>query len=275
MEFYLQFILSETCMRKLTFVLLTSASIVFTSQFPSKDLTIISGPQSIENATSITHREGTWQYFLKHLPVLKAPIKDYMGNSVPDQEKAIGILTYDVGNRDLQQCADALIRLRAEYLFAQKQYGTISFQFTNGQLYAYQQYCAGLRPVMRNGKLSFAKGVNCAVNHASLRAYLDIVYTYAGTISLHRELLTTDKLEIGTVIISPGSPGHCCMIVDEALNEQGEIVYRLAESFTPAQSIYILRNPRDPKGGPWYRLGKGTINTASYNFTKYTLRKFE
>lgn len=219
---------------------------------------------------------GSWSWFLRHLPAENKPIVDYKGNQIENQEKRFAILTYDVGNADLQQCADALIRLRSEYLFGQKKYKEIGFHLNSGIFYSWTDYCNGLRPIFRNRKQVLAKtNAVTDISHTSLRKWLDIVYTYANTVSLCKELKKADRLQTGTVIIFPGNPGHCCIIIDEAVTDKQDTVFKMAEGYMPAQSIYILSNPYEPEWNPWYHLGKGEINTASCSFRSYYLKKFE
>lgn len=234
----------------------------------------VSPARNIITPTAVTDTTS-WAYFLQHLPQEQSPVKDFRGNAVPNGEKAFAVVPYDVGTRDLQQCADALMRLRAEYLFSRRRYNDISFHFTSGHLYSFRDYCNGKRPVVAGASVQFVQGAPVAVTHQSLRRYLDVVYAYAGTISLAKELKPADAFEIGTVVIIPGSPGHCFMLTDEAVDADGERLYKLVEGYTPAQSIYVLRNTTEPALGPWHRLGNGEIVTASYRFTSYSLKKFE
>lgn len=219
--------------------------------------------------------QGSWQYFLQHLPMKDAPILDYRGRPVADQEKHVAVLNYDVGHSDLQQCADALMRLRAEYLFQEKRYDEIGFHFVNGSYYSWKSFCRGQRPVASGNSVHFVQGKNSDYIHESLREYLDLVYAYASTISLARELKPADDFDIGTVVIHPGSPGHCFIIIDKASDGNGNTRFKLAEGYTPAQSIYVLRNLDESGKNPWYYLKKGIIETASYRFSDYQLKKFE
>jgi hypothetical protein len=224
----------------------------------------------------LTYPDGSWPGFLQHLPTADQPIVDYKGNQISNQEKHFAILTYDVGSADLQQCADALIRIRSEYLFSQKKYSSIGFHFNSGIFYSWQDYLQGLRPSFKGRNQILMRSAPAAeISHFALRKYLDIVYAYANTVSLCRELKSTDRFETGTVIIYPGHPGHCCMIIDAATVDKQDTVFKMVEGYMPAQSIYVLSNPFEPEMSPWYHLGKGDINTASCSFRSYFLKKFE
>ena len=225
--------------------------------------------------TSNKYKANSWQYFLQHLPIVDQPILDYKGRPIDYQQKHVGIVPYDVGATDLQQCADALMRLRAEYLFQQKRYDEIGFHFVSGDYYSWNAYCNGLRPVPKGRGIKFITASHSQKNHESLRHYLDIVYNYASTISLAKELEPANRFEIGTVVIHAGSPGHCFIIIDEIRNNKVDTVYKLLEGYTPAQSIYVLRNLSVPGISPWHKLKMGVIETASYRFDNYKLVKFE
>jgi hypothetical protein len=271
--------------RKYWFPLLSAPILIFililnkknrSSLFPKFPSAIRSVKPTVPDIRPLNYPQDSWSFFLQHLPAVDKPIVDYKGNPVNNPGKRFMILTYDVGHADLQQCADALIRIRAEFLFSRKKYEEIGFHFYSGIYYSWTDYLKGRRPEMKGKNQIITQTPRISeASHKTLRAYLDIVFAYANTVSLCKELKFTNRLETGTVIIYPGNPGHCCMIVDAALDDNRDTVYKLVEGYMPAQSIYLLSNPFEPDLSPWYHLGKGDINTASCSFRSYYLRKFE
>ena len=227
-------------------------------------------PQSLRTPDT---KYSSFQLFLKNLPEKQGKVTDFRGNPISNQSKHYALLNFDVGNRDLQQCADALIRLRAEFLYAANRRNEISFRFNSGEWFYYKDYLQGKRPAAgsRNNKAYFVAAVED--NHASLRKYLDIIFNYTNTLALERDLKPAQQFEVGTIVVKGGSPGHCFIIIDERIGENGEKLFKLAESYMPAQTIYILKNPED--GSPWHRLSKERITTASYDFKTFRLRRFE
>ncbi|MDO6390285.1 DUF4846 domain-containing protein [Pontibacter sp. BT731] len=188
------------------------------------------------------------------------------------------VLAIDVGNRDLQQCADAVMRLRAEYLYGQEKYDAIHFNFTSGFRADYSKWRQGYRVNVKGNNCSWVKKAAPATSYASFMDYLQVVFTYAGTLSLEREMkaVSMDDLQVGDVFIKGGSPGHAVIVMDVAVLEQtGEKLYLLAQSYMPAQEIQILKNPMNPGISPWYSTNfKGPLITPEWTFQKSHLKRF-
>ncbi len=108
----------------------------------------------------------------------------YNGNLKGNQDAHAAVIDIDVGNSDLQQCADAVIRLKAEYLFKTKQYDKISFHFTNGYDFPWLKYSQGYRVEFNGNKTNCVRKSNPSDSYKDFRAYLNLIFTYAGTLSL-------------------------------------------------------------------------------------------
>ena len=123
------------------------------------------------------------QRYLQNLPLKPAGSKVHLYNGVEKDDIFYdAVVDMDIGNKDLQQCADAVMRLRAEYLFAQKRFDEIGFHFCNGQYYSWNMYCKGLKPALKNNTVNIiSTNRSYQSTHESLRNYLDIVYAYANT----------------------------------------------------------------------------------------------
>jgi hypothetical protein len=216
---------------------------------------------------------GTW---LRTLPLRPAgsPILLHTGQPRGTQGGAAAIVDIDVGRADLQQCADAVIRLRAEYLRASGRSRALVFRFTNGERYAYADYLAGRRPRPHGNAIAWVSARTSGDTRAAFRAWLELVFTYAGTLSLARELRRVGDaatIEPGDVLIQPGSPGHAIVALDVA-EADGARVALFAQSFMPAQSIHVLRGPI---AGAWYAVSAdAAIDTPDWRFAAADLRRF-
>jgi len=177
----------------------------------------------------------------------------YDGTPKPNQQAQFAVLNISVGDKNLQQCADAIMRLRAEYLFYQQDFGNISFTDNEGGIYQFD------------------------APHTQKRfaAYLQKVFGMCGTASLSKQLLPVNlmKMQVGDVLIKGGFPGHAVIVMDMAENNEGEKIYLLAQSYMPAQDVHILKNTNDAVASPWYALNTSQdIFTPEYHFTNDQLK---
>jgi hypothetical protein len=206
-----------------------------------------------------------------------AIVYTYNGKLKQPDDVYEAVLDIDVGTKDLQQCADAVMRLRAEYLFANKFYDKIHFNFTNGKKAEFIKYAEGYRFSLKTN--SWVKTAAKDYSHENFRKYMDLVFNYAGSLSLSRELKPVPNLndmKPGDVFIKGGSPGHAVIVVDVAQNSKKEKIFMIAQSYMPAQNIHVLKNLSDGKSSPWYSINFGELlKTPEWTFTKDQLMRFE
>lgn len=189
-------------------------------------------------------KPGSFAEFLRNLPLKPAnyPTHLYDGTEKANQRAGWRVIDMDIDTVDLQQCADACIRLYAEYLWHSKQYDKIKFHFVSGFLAEYNRWAHGERIRINSGQTQASwYRVNNQEDYSykTFREYLLMVFTYAGTASLPMDMkVVNDELRIGDVIIQPGSPGHAVIVVDKA-----EQCFLLAQSYMPAQEKEILQGP--------------------------------
>jgi hypothetical protein len=224
---------------------------------------------------------GTFAAWLRHLPLKPgaSPVRLHDGTAKLNQEAHAAVVEIDIGTRDLQQCADAVIRLRAEYLYSTGRLEAIRFHFTNGEQADFERWAQGFRPRVERNRVSWSQSAPGDTSHSSLRQFLDVVFEYAGTFSLSRELASVrdvDEMKIGDVFIQGGFPGHAAVVVDMAVRrDTGKKVFLLAQSFMPAQDVHILKNPNDPALSPWYALDfEGEFRTPEWTFRRADLRRW-
>lgn len=225
--------------------------------------------------------EGSFQEYLRNLPLKSydSCVKYYNGKTKINRDVYLSVVDMEIGDRDLQQCADAVMRLRGEYLYGAKMYDEIHFNLTNGFRMDYRKWMEGNRLVVEGNNTYWDKRANESNSYESFRNYMDIVFSYAGTLSLSKELeeVAYEDIRIGDVFIQGGSPGHAVIIVDMAENlDTGKKCYIMAQSYMPAQDIQILKNQDMEYDSPWYFITSGEIiRTPEWSFTRNDLKRFD
>lgn len=223
---------------------------------------------------------GSFAWWLRGLPLRPSgtPVLLHDGRPKASQTGHAAVVDIDTGKRDLQQCADAIMRLRAEWLFAMGRGDEIAFDYTNGARVPFSRWAAGERPLPQGRTVRWTPAARADRSHAALRAYLDQVFAYAGTWSLERELAPVPmaELSIGDVVIAGGFPGHALLVVDLVRHPtSGDTQFLLAQSYMPAQDVHVVRNPSAADGGAWYPLAFGErLVTPDWSFARESLRRW-
>lgn len=203
----------------------------------------IPAPRGYERISS---DDAGYAEYLRSLPLKEkgSKVMLYTGGKANFQSLAYAVVDLPLLS-NYEQCADVCMRLRAEYLYNTGRSGSIHFNDVNGN------------------RLNYSGGRS----RKSFESYLRRVYGVASTFSMSRELPTRKlkDMQPGDVFVYAAGDhdlerkmkskyGHAVMVVDVAMDEDGDKVFMLAEGNTPARDIHVLRNWRNPFSSPWFRL---------------------
>jgi hypothetical protein len=234
-------------------------------------------PNGFERVPAAADSYGHWLRNLSLKPP-GTPVKLFDGSLKSNQKAHAAVVDMDTGKRDLQQCADASMRLWAEYCYHQKAYNKIHFNLTNGFRVDFSKWIEGYRVQVSGNKTTWVKSQKKSDSYATLRAYLDFVFAYAGSLSLSKELpeVPLINLQPGDIIIQGGSPGHVVVVLDVVKHPKtGEKRFLIGQSYMPAQDFHVLLNKNNPALSPWYKLEEMTeFRTPEWTFSPVVVRRF-
>lgn len=188
--------------------------------------------------------------YMRRMELLKDGSKVKLYNGKELDLKPAAVFAFDIGNQDLQQCADSIIRIYSEYLWSQGRTDEISFSLTNGLEVSYSDWKDGKRLLALSNIAFMMKMTGKDDSYDCFAAYMDKVMNYAGTKSFAKEgtQIKLEDLKPGDMLLSDT---HVVLVVDEAKNEKGEKCWLMAQGYMPAQSFHIMTNPLH-KDDPWY-----------------------
>ncbi len=163
---------------------------------------------------------NSFAHYLRQLP-LKPPgtrVRYYDGREKENPDIYAAVVDLPIGTKNLHQCADAIIRLRAEYLWRTRQNDQVHFNLNNGFRVDYARWRKGERVKVVGNQTSWQPGAATSNTYATFWSYLEFIFTYAGTLSLSKEIqpVSVSDLQIGDIFIQGGSPGHAVIVVDMA-----------------------------------------------------------
>ncbi len=225
---------------------------------------------------------GTYSYWLRHLPLLPkaSPVRSFDGRVIvaATNPHLAAVVDMDVGKRNLQQCWDSIVRLRAEYLWATGQKNRIAFPYGGGiGRFSWPKWAAGFRPRrVTKRRYRLKRVARPSHGRKSFRRYLKHIFIWTGTIhSGKTKQVPLARIRAGDFFTWPGSPGHAVLVLDMATDDRGRKVILIGQGFMPAQDFHVVASGQDTS--PWFHLGsppQGLSDAFWGTFPWNSLRRF-
>ena len=203
----------------------------------------------------------------------------YNGELKSNQDAQYGVLNIDIGKKDMVQCADAAMKLKADHLFEKHLYDQIKFLATSGDEISFESWLKGIRWKEQSARLVsyniHKEGSNIQQEYDS---FMELVFSYCGTYSLSKQLKAVNdsrSIQPGDVFVYGGFPGHAVTVMAVAKNEEEERIFLLSQGYMPAQDIHILKNYANTDQTPWYKVsGLYPLYTPQWQFEKGSLKRW-
>ena len=175
------------------------------------------------------------------------PVLLYDKSKKNNQSAHAAIFKLPIENEDLQQCADSVMRVYAEYFWHTGQKDRIKFHFVDGFLAEYSKWRDGSRIQISGNSTYWVNSAQADNSYETFKKYMRMVFAYSGTLSMEAESkkINLRQLRPGDIFIKGGSPGH-------------------------------VKNPLH-NDDPWYYEKEVTypFNTPEYTFNKGSLRRLK
>ena len=228
-----------------------------------------------EGYTRTPAEEGSLTAFLRHYPMEPdgEPVRLYDGRT--KQGSHVAVFSMHLGEADLQQCADSVIRVYAEYFRSIGRDDKIAFHFVSGFLCDWDTYKSGKRVSVDGNQVSWTGGGAASDSDEAFEGYLNTVFNYASTLSMKEESspIGLSDIQTGDIFIKAGAPGHVVMVADTC-EKEGKKAFLLAQGYMPAQQFHVLKNDLH-EGDPWYyeEEVRYPFHTPQYTFEEGSLMR--
>jgi hypothetical protein len=200
---------------------------------------------------------GSFAHWLRGIPVKakSTEVRAFDGRLIAAPAEAV--VPLDVGKGDIQQCADSILRLYAEYRWWRGDADSLAYHFTSGDSSSWIDWRNGERFRIRGSKVDRLRQAPSENSYEEFKRWLHHSFGYAGTRSLRLDAApveAADSLQPGDFFVSPGSPGHAILILDIAVAPGLPPVALLGQGFMPAQDFHVLRGVGSHVIDGWFLL---------------------
>lgn len=228
----------------------------------------------------IEEEKDSFGTFVRNYALKKSTgvVKYWDGRKKKDKDGKVvqAVFKLPLEKEDLQRSAGAVIRMYAEYFWAQNDYDKISFQLVNGFQADYSKWREGYRIRTSAAGAMWVNGGREDASKENFKKYLHTILTYTSAASMKKESKKVKKqeIQIGDIFLQDGTSPEVVMVVDVCENAQGKKAFLLAKGGKPAQQFYLMKNPADKKD-PWYYVDelKYPLKTVDGDFAKGSLRR--
>ena len=200
--------------------------------------------------TRVAVAPGSFGEWLRGLPLAApgTPVLSHAGDTVfsGNDDYVAAVVAIDVGVGDLQQSADAVIRLHGEWLWASDQQNAISYKSTTKLDMPFSRWAKGQRLLAAGPNMGWVvKNKPKDPTYNDFRQYIDAVMLWSNNVSLALRATHVEdpaQLSPGDFFLQPRGKGHAILVLDIAQKPTGERVALLGQSLqSPAQSIHVMR----------------------------------
>ncbi|MBP1587945.1 MAG: hypothetical protein ILO53_06055 [Clostridia bacterium] len=232
--------------------------------------------------TRVSVEPGSFGEYLR-----KYPLKPYGSKALiysgaeSDTASTLGVFAQADPLVKNQQCADTVMMLYGQYLYAQGRHDEIVFNFSSGFKCDFSTWAKGYRDVVNGRDVQWVLSTDREdvkendYSYENLYKYLKEVYVYANTDSMAMQysrksindvkpgdvfIATYAELKGQALLISEEaadtvSYGHALVVADMAVNSDGEKVFLLIEGTTPATECAVVENP-DGVSFEWFKIAE-------------------
>jgi hypothetical protein len=201
-------------------------------------------------------QENSFAGYLRRLPVVpdSFAVFDFKSNvRVKSRDSTLAaVIPVDIKGRNLWQCMDILQVFYMDWLFRQKKDSLIIFPLPDGTTLSWHEWRLGIRAVFKGLNFQKTKNGQPLSDMEAFRRYSNFIFEHSGTQTFWHYYPPVALQDIfpGDFIVKKGKKGHAVLIMDLAVNSDGEKIALIGQGDTPACQFYLLKK----NVSPWFKI---------------------